>query len=53
MPGPPGATYPASSLIFAGSLFVGAETYLGPLYLAYGRAEGGHQSLYLYLGHKF
>ena len=43
----------ASSLITAGSLFVGAETYLGPLYLAYGRAEGGHQSLYLYLGHKF
>jgi len=43
----------ASSLITAGSLFVGAETYLGPLYLAYGRAEGGHQSLYLFLGHKF
>ncbi len=42
-----------NSLIFAGSLIVGTETYLGPLYLAYGRAEGGHQSLYLYLGHKF
>ncbi len=41
------------TLIIAGSLLVGAETYLGPLYLAYGRAEGGHQSLYLYLGHKF
>jgi NTE family protein len=43
----------AGSLIYAGSLLVGAETYLGPLYLAYGRAEGGKQSLYLYLGHKF
>ncbi len=42
-----------NSLIFAGSLLIGAETYLGPLYLAYGRAEGGRQSLYLYLGHKF
>lgn len=41
------------SLIFAGSLLAGADTYLGPLYLAYGQAEGGHHSLYLFLGHKF
>ena len=41
------------TLIYAGSLLVGAETYLGPLYLAYGQAEGGHHSLYIYLGHKF
>ena len=41
------------TLIFAGSLLVGAETYLGPIYLAYGQAEGGRHSLYLYLGHKF
>ncbi len=41
------------TLIYAGSLLVGAETYLGPIYLAYGQAEGGHHSLYLYLGHKF
>ena len=41
------------SLLFAGSLLVGADTYLGPLYLAYGQAEGGHHSVYLYLGHKF
>ena len=32
---------------------LGADTYLGPLYLAYGQAEGGHSALYLYLGHKF
>lgn len=43
----------ARTLIYAGSLLVGAETYLGPLYLAYGQAEGGHHSLYLYLDHKF
>ena len=41
------------SLLLAGSLLVGADTYLGPLYLAYGQAEGGHHSFYLYLGHKF
>ena len=41
------------TLIYAGSLLIGADTYLGPIYLAYGQAEGGHHSLYLYLGHKF
>jgi NTE family protein len=41
------------SVLFAGSLLIGADTYLGPLYLAYGQAEGGHHSIYLYLGHKF
>ena len=41
------------TLIYAGSLLIGAETYLGPVYLAYGQAEGGHRSLYLSLGRKF
>ena len=41
------------TLLYAGSILLGAETYLGPLYLAYGQAEGGHRSIYLYLGHKF
>lgn len=41
------------TLIYAGSLLVGADTYLGPIYLAFGQAEGGHRSLYLYVGHKF
>jgi NTE family protein len=41
------------TLIYAGSLLVGADTYLGPIYLACGQAEGGHRSLYLYVGHKF
>jgi NTE family protein len=41
------------TLIYAGSILVGAETYLGPIYLAYGQAEGGRHSLYLSLGHKF
>ncbi|MHB9096450.1 MAG: patatin-like phospholipase family protein [Syntrophales bacterium] len=41
------------TLLAAGSFFVGAETYLGPVYLAYGQAEGGRHSVYLYVGHKF
>ena len=36
--------------IFAGSLFLGAETVLGPLFFGYGLAEGGASSFYLYLG---
>ncbi len=34
----------------AGSVFTAIDTPLGPLYLAYGVAEGGHQSFYLTLG---
>jgi NTE family protein len=41
------------SLIYAGSVFVGLNTFLGPVYLAYGMAEGGHQALGLYLGQRF
>jgi NTE family protein len=42
-----------NSLIPAGSLFVGADTPLGPAYLAAGYAEGGNASLYLLLGRLF
>ncbi len=41
------------SLIYAGSVFVGTNTYLGPIFLAYGQAEGGHRSVYLFLGQRF
>jgi NTE family protein len=37
----------------AGLIFTGAETLLGPLYLGYGRAEGGEDSFYLFLGQVF
>jgi NTE family protein len=40
-------------LIFAGSAFVGVDTPVGPIYLGYGRAEEGDQSLYLFLGPLF
>lgn len=41
------------SLIPAGSLFVGANTPLGPAYLGAGYAQGGNASLYLLLGRLF
>ncbi len=43
----------AKDLIVAGSAFVGVDTLFGPLYLAYGQAEGGHHSFYFYLGRGF
>lgn len=38
------------NLRVGGSLFVGADTIIGPLYLGYGQADGGHGALYLFLG---
>ncbi len=40
----------AGDMRFAGSAFVGAQTFLGPIYLGYGRAEGGADSFYLSFG---
>ncbi|MEY2853239.1 MAG: hypothetical protein RL030_371 [Pseudomonadota bacterium] len=37
-------------MMLAGSAFVGMKTFLGPIYLGYGRAEGGAASLYLTFG---
>jgi NTE family protein len=36
--------------ITAGSLFVGFDTPIGPLYLGYGRTDTQQDSLYIYLG---
>jgi NTE family protein len=41
------------SIIYAGSIFIGTDTYLGPIHLAYGHAERGHKSVYLFLGRQF
>jgi len=35
------------------TLYVAADTFLGPLYLAYGVSRDGDRSAYLYLGEKF
>lgn len=37
----------------AGSVFIVFDTVIGPLYLAYGAAEGDRQSAYLFLGQTF
>lgn len=37
----------------SGSLYLAADTFLGPIYFAYGFAVDGEDSLYLYLGEKF
>jgi len=40
-------------LIVAGSVFVGLDSPIGPVYFAYGHAEGGNDSVYLFLGQPF
>ena len=37
----------------AGSLFLGADSFFGPLYLGAGFAEGGNASAYMFLGQRF
>lgn len=39
--------------IVAGSLFLGFDTPIGPLYLAYGRTDTDEQGVYIYLGPRF
>jgi len=39
-----------NGVTLAGSLFLAADTALGPAYLAWGRAENGRDALYLMLG---
>ena len=39
-----------SRLRKAGSLFLAAETPIGPAYIALGAAEGGYRAIYLFLG---
>ena len=41
------------SAILNGSLFLGLDTPIGPLYLGYGQAEGGNNSAFFYLGRTF
>lgn len=39
-----------SGLRRANALLVGLDSLLGPLFLAYGRTEGGAQAVYLFVG---
>ena len=36
--------------IQAGSIFLGVNSFLGPIYIAYGRAEGANEALYFFIG---
>jgi NTE family protein len=40
-------------LIFSGTLFVGLDTVLAPIYVGWGLAEGGHDEFYLFIGRPF
>ena len=42
-----------SDLRKSGSIFVGAESPLGPVYLAWGYSDSGDSTLYFYLGNPF
>lgn len=42
-----------NNVLTAGSVFVVIDSLFGPLYLAYGAAEGGRKSAYLFLGQTF
>ena len=42
-----------SDAILAGSVYLGIDTNFGPLYLGYGRTEGGANGIYLFLGSPF
>ena len=46
-------TYRLDNTIFAGSVFLGLNTPIGPVYLAYGRTEQEDQAIYLYIGPRF
>ena len=43
----------AENTILAGSIFIGADTFIGPLYLAFGFNDDGQQALYFNLGQTF
>ena len=43
----------AENAIFAGSIFIGADTFIGPLYMAFGFNDDGQQALYFNIGQTF
>jgi NTE family protein len=44
------AEFDIGKTVYSGSLFLGLETTIGPLYLGLGRASRGRHAAYLYLG---
>jgi NTE family protein len=43
----------ADNTTLAGSIFIGADTFIGPLYLSFGFNDNGQQALYFNLGQSF
>lgn len=43
----------ANNLRLAGSLFIGADTFIGPLYFAFGSTDNGDRAVYFNLGNTF
>jgi len=41
------------SLLFSGSVFVGARTVVGPVYIGFGLTEGGRERIYFLLGQRY
>ena len=41
------------SLQNAWSLFIGADTFIGPVFIGYGHSEGGRDRVYFSIGHQF
>ncbi|MGR8921893.1 MAG: patatin-like phospholipase family protein, partial [Gammaproteobacteria bacterium] len=46
-------SFEPSDALLAGSVFLGVDTILAPLYVAYGHAEGGNDAVYVFLGRIF
>ena len=42
-----------SGLQYAGSIFLGADTIIGPAYFAYGHAQEGNSAFYFYIGYPY
>lgn len=40
-------------LLFGGSLFLGVDTFIGPIYIGYAAAEHDHSTAFVYLGSPF
>ncbi len=40
-------------LVYAGSMFLGVDTPIGPFFLAWGRADTGESTFYFYLGNPY
>ncbi len=43
----------SDNLRYAGSVFIGADTFMGPIYFAFGATDRGERAIYLNIGKTF